>query len=124
MLEQIMLIVAGSISGGLGGWMFGRRQKKAEAQGAELLNVEKIITMYQTALEDQKTANRELKESNDELKKQNTEILESLRLISNENKELHNEVKRLQRITEELRKENKGLNIKLNEIKSYQRKDD
>ena len=113
MIEQIILIVAGSIGGGVGGWVFGRRQKNAEAVSAELGNVQMIIRMWQESAE-------AFKNASDEMKRENEKINEQLEEIKKENRELHKQINEIQVTVTTLRCENKGLVRRLNEIKALQ----
>lgn len=56
-------------------WMFARRKNKAEAQGAELTNVEQVIRIYRKALEEiSEELNKRISNQNDIIIKQQNEI--------------------------------------------------
>ena len=116
MLQEIIILFATAVAGSFGGWLFGRRQQKAQAHSAEIGNLDHIVKMWQ------ETANS-FKESYDEMRKKYTVIMTELEQMRQENHTLVCEVKKLRVLTEELKEENKGLVRRLNDIKKFQQKE-
>ena len=85
-MNEIAVIVATALSGsGLGGffgWLFGRRQQKANANSTEIGNfnaaIEAYKHMYEDMINDLKVSQAELKKENQELVKHSYEFEKEL----------------------------------------------
>ena len=90
-MNEIAVIVATALSGsGLGGffgWLFGRRQQKANANSTEIGNfnaaIEAYKHMYEDMISDLKVNQAELKKENQDLKEELSENRKQIMTLTN-----------------------------------------
>ena len=90
-MNEIAVIVATALSGsGLGGffgWLFGRRQQKANANSTEIGNfnaaIEAYKHMYEDMINDLKVNQAELKKENQDLKEELSENRKQIMTLTN-----------------------------------------
>lgn len=110
MIEQIILIAAGSIGGGLGGWIFGRRKNTAEAVHNELGNTSSIISMWEKKADALFKGNIRMLEKMQELMSEVTQLrIENQTLKINQNNTTV--------LLEGIKQENEALKMQLDDLK-------
>jgi predicted RNase H-like nuclease (RuvC/YqgF family) len=107
---QIILGIL-SLIGPIIGYAFAKRKNTAEAQGSELDNVDKAVTIWRKLAEDLEL---KLKAEIDTLRKDNEKLSELVAKLSEENEELRGKMKILDRENQKLLKQLTILNDKAN----------
>lgn len=90
-MSEIVTIVISSLStcgiGGFFGWLFGRRQNKANANSTEITNFSEAIDAYKKMYEDMEAARNkqieELKQENKDLKDELSETRKQVMTLTN-----------------------------------------
>ena len=107
---QIILAIFALI-GPILGYAFAKRKNTAEAQGSELDNVDKAVTIWRKLAEDLEA---KLKVEIDSLRKENEEMKGLVAKLSQENEELRGKMKTLDRENRKLLEQLTILNNKSN----------
>lgn len=87
---------------GLTGWLFGRRRQVAEADAAELDNVEKALGIYRNAIDD--------------LARRQNELTSEMIMMRAENKKLREDLDKFAKNEQSLKRENKQLRERVSQL--------
>ena len=90
---QIILGIL-ALAGTASGYLFGKRKNRADAQGSELDNVDKAVTIWRKLAED---LEKKMTSEIDSLRKENEELRGLVTKLSEENEELRVKMKTLDR---------------------------
>jgi hypothetical protein len=77
LINQIILLVASTGLGGLGGWFWTRKKTDAEATGSEIDNGTKVVDLYKAAMDDLGVRYEEKYQHVQELSKNISDLFES-----------------------------------------------
>lgn len=105
-LGSIILTIVTSLVTGFGGWIFGRRKNKAEAQTVELENVNKAVAIWRETAENLNVqlglyTNELIKfrQENENLQEELDKMKQELKSLKSENDKLKKEVEKLKNLT-------------------------
>lgn len=94
-------ILLTTLATGFGGWFFGRKKAKAEAEASQIENAEKLLNYYKNLVDDLGTR---LDKAIENLQKSEVEKQEVIRKFTEATETIHQLEDKVERLTEELRK--------------------
>ncbi|REC47881.1 MULTISPECIES: hypothetical protein [Chryseobacterium] len=104
-MKQIFIDNAGillsALATGFGGWFFGRKKAKAEAEASQIENAEKLLNYYKNLVDD---LGSRLDKAIDNLQKSEIEKQEAIKKFTEATETIHELERKVENLTEELKK--------------------